>query len=277
MVIVRFTNICSGLFSNFNMIMTGIWSTDKDKDERCNYIVDWSDTNPAFHYGPRGTNVWSALFDTTVRVVAQSPGASPSYDYHISMYTHAGWALTSTNARHSYEPHRQYWRKEINDIWRENIRVKQCILDSVDAFWADHIKEGEGVCGVHVRSLALQWQQATHKYPSSEHFAGVVQSVLDSGKASKVFLATDNQQTATFMKERFGDRLIMREHSLYDMHQDHDALGVDEDPNCNQARDCLMDALLLSRCNHFVHAVSNIATAVLYMNPDLPHTFIEVH
>ena len=41
------------------------------------------------------------------------------------------------------------------------------------------------------------------------------------------------------------------------------------------AQNCLIDALAMARCTRLIHSVSNIATAVLYMNPDMPHTFVE--
>lgn len=38
--------------------------------------------------------------------------------------------------------------------------------------------------------------------------------------------------------------------------------------------DVLVETMLLSRCNHFVHTISNVSTAALFFNPDLEHTMM---
>lgn len=38
--------------------------------------------------------------------------------------------------------------------------------------------------------------------------------------------------------------------------------------------DVLVETKLLSLCSHLVHTISNVSTAALYFNPDLPHTML---
>lgn len=40
------------------------------------------------------------------------------------------------------------------------------------------------------------------------------------------------------------------------------------------AEQVLIEAILLSKCDHFIHTPSQLSTAVLYFNPELSHTLI---
>jgi hypothetical protein len=285
-MLTKFVNIQCGLFSNFNMVMTGIWAFHKaHPDTDISYHVDWSQTSQWFHYGPDNFNVWTVLFepsDTVSPVPLPSTSASEEcetkpYDHVITEYVTEGWKLTSTNARTAYLTEPEVWRAEIHDLFTQHIKVKAGILKEVDEFVEAHFKDAH-VIAVHMRASIISREQGNGCYPNHDEFANAIDEIIQAnnsdittGKPCKVFLATDNQEAVDYMKARFPDDMfITRDHKLYRANEDHDALGMDT----QHARDAFIDALLLSRADHFVHAVSNVATAVLYMNPGLANKFL---
>ncbi|MFC7339385.1 alpha-1,2-fucosyltransferase [Haloferula chungangensis] len=75
-------------------------------------------------------------------------------------------------------------------------------------------------------------------------------------------------------KSRFGDRVMVRAIGRSDgMKQEYHKSRVQ---TVEDAVNCLVDALIMSRCQHLIHSVSNIATAALYIHPEMSHTYLRL-
>lgn len=290
---LKIHNIPSGFFSNFNMVMTALWTflRDAQNKEPLEADIDWSDTNEWFHYGPPNVNVWNTLFEPSlnglqgmlkVQGVSSSSSSSrrTTYDAIIREYLLDGIFITTRNARYAYREHE--WRHKLHRIYKAVIRPLPDIVLEADRFWADcvgtttHTRNTPLIIGMHVRAPVIAMEQGNEGwYPSLQDFANAALTELQihqvNGKFAKIMLATDTQEAYSFMKEQFGDLLVFRDHSLYSNKEDHHVLGIDT----VHARDVWIDAMLLARSHVFIHAVSNVATAVLYMNPYIKSVFLE--
>jgi hypothetical protein len=110
-----------------------------------------------------------------------------------------------------------------------------------------------------------------------------------------VFLATDQDSVVLEFEKRFGEHLHVfrdvRRSSLADdaafrklsaseraqpgYQVQHLVAQSPQDWSVRMAWEVIRDALAMARCNAMLHVVSNVATAVSYLNPDLQMIFCE--
>ncbi len=90
------------------------------------------------------------------------------------------------------------------------------------------------------------------------------------------FLATDSEEVVSVFEKAFGQRVVFqkdvsRVHATEGLTGPHDR---QEPQTVLDGELILTDVLLLTRCNVFIHSVSNMATAVGYINPDIKMVYV---
>lgn len=244
-MILRSHNPQAGLFSHLNFVITHM-----DTHGGTDFHVDWIEGLP--YAEPSRGNLFEHLFQQPAerRADDTSCAAWPHYRYTGS----AAWQLYHGD---------ECWRRSLNSCWMR-LKVRSEILAEVEAI---RIGWPERVVGMHVRNLNIGNECPGGASPTLDDYHQAIWNSEDP-----VFLATDNDEAVAFFQERLGPRLITRKISRSpDMRTE---LHLTTRQGFKDARDCLVDALLLASCQHLVHSVSNIATAVLYMNPELAHTVL---
>jgi len=84
-----------------------------------------------------------------------------------------------------------------------------------------------------------------------------------------VFLVTDSQEMAEQATQRYGTKLILFPRArCVNFTVDH------LDPTPKLMEESVIDAYLLSRCNHLIHGISNVSAAAVAINPSIQHTDI---
>ena len=106
-----------------------------------------------------------------------------------------------------------------------------------------------------------------------------MRSQIERRPGSRLFVATDSASFLDEAKEAFGDAVLFREARR--LPTDNESVGLHFTSDAQKygavlAEEVLIDALLLARTNCFIHGISNVSNAVLYMNPQLEHTDIEL-
>jgi Nodulation protein Z (NodZ) len=167
-------------------------------------------------------------------------------------------------------------RDHFAELCREHVRVRDEILTKVDAFAAENL-QGRSVIGVHFRSTDkllevgsrledAGWSADTL---SDLELDGYIDEALRrAGDEAAIFLATEDAVALDRARDRLGDRLIhteatrTREPLPPFISSGGAALG----------EEALIDCLLLARCSHLVHGVSNLSWAARMFNPELPRT-----
>jgi hypothetical protein len=112
-------------------------------------------------------------------------------------------------------------------------------------------------------------EQLTKKVPTIEE---ICRAINKYDSSMPVFLVCDSDNALLEFKDRLNNKV-----NHYDMPRStqngehHFEERLDE----IHVQTMVAQTIALSRCKHFVHHVSNIATAVLYMNPEMSHTFVQ--
>ncbi len=184
----------------------------------------------------------------------------------VVKYPH--WRYTHRNAGHRYT-FQDGWRERLHSYYR-TLKVRDEILKLSESVIPDHVSSCVGILYRGERALAME--QRTGVHPSPEHMCAELDRI---GLEGPVFVSADSLEA----QERFRSILGKQMQAWPDVER---SVRIGQSPHFRAAlgsdhiRKMFALALVLSRTRHLIHAVSNIATAVLYINPALPHTFVEV-
>jgi len=236
----------AGLFSQINFLVTHIEALG-----HAGFFVDWTKNTP--YSDKEGENLFEFLF-------RQNQPAQPG-ETELAQWPHHRY--TGAEAAHLYLTDRR-WRRRLHECWKL-LRVRQDVLAEAEAYCGEWT---ETPLAVHVRNLNIGTECPGGQAPGLQDYENAIR--FHDGP---VFLATDNQEALDHFRSLLGERLAARNIARSpDMGTEYH-LSFPQTPL--DARHCLVDALIMARCRHLVHSVSNIATAVLYMNPDIGHTFVQ--
>lgn len=231
----------AGLFSLINNVIT------------CKEIydvvhVDWSQ---GCIYG----DAWKHLFAETIL---------PDGPHEIlTGYPHQ--ALTYKNAADYYVSN-EPWRERYNAIW-STLGVREEITDMADIF-AIRFASLDPV-SVLVRSHEHAGEQVSNRSQELDEYAREIEKLQTRNLI--VFVMAADWQTI----EWFGDRFPVAFHPatkrLLTRHGDR---HLKEPQTIEDAKQCLVEALIIARTRALIHPVSNIATGALYINPSLTSVFL---
>lgn len=155
------------------------------------------------------------------------------------------------------------------------IRIHPDILAKVREYH-DGFMAGKTVVGVHFRGAEHRneienWHGL--EFATENKYKKEIDSFLSSNTEAKIFIATDTNPTLGYFKEHYGDRCIYypskRSDSNNSPHMEFGGAEIGEE--------ILIEALLLSMTDYFVHGISNVAFAVLAFNPELRHADVYDH
>jgi hypothetical protein len=247
-----------GFFSTFFAVLASlVWCDNNGRKP----VVYWDDAS--LFYQASGydgaTNVWEYYF-------------LPVSDEHY----HEGDTL-----HHEYcapdgvgiIPFRNFGRASrefMHHYVQKYIHIKPRIVAIVDAFYQQHIA-GRYTVGIHLRGTDKRDEYLT---PSIELFCAAAQRIADMHENAQFFIATDD---AALLEQA---RALLRGPIVtYDSFKSPNGFPLHFLPAKNgKARlgeEVLIDALLLSRCNHMIHSSSNVSIAATFFNPEIEDTFLE--
>lgn len=298
-----------GFFSLFNTFVSHlVWNVGRQ--EVTSIIPDWRisqimkhrrvDRFTSFCYGQRSDgNLWLKFF-----YPVQNQDVDETL-YNNDAFLDSHTVLDDFNEKnepnltyiHAYklykDPEFASWRRWYNVHLNEHVRFREHIVSEAETFAANNF-DAVHVIGCHVRHPSHGIEQPGRSMPTVELFQQHVIRRAAGMKDWKVFLATDQESVVVAFKAVFGDRLIYRDASRVSL--DHDqkfaALSKEEQQReghqiqhltaADEAKwstrmgdDVIVDALLLAKCDTFIHVTSNIATAVAFINPDVEMIYCE--
>jgi glycosyltransferase involved in cell wall biosynthesis len=209
--------------------------------------------------------------------------------------------LTHVNAYRLYlHPKFPRWRKEYHRVYSEHIHLRPHLQKELDTFWSSASK-GRAMFAAHVRHPShLIEQPGAAVAHTRSYIQRILARVTDSGFKEDgddwgVFLATDQERTVqTFIEELGEDRVAyfrdVRRTTLEEDRAFETASGKDQALQGHQVQhltasdrskwssrmawEIIRDASAIARCRALFHIVSNVSTAVSYMNPDIELNFI---
>jgi hypothetical protein len=240
----------AGLFSNINKVITCMEMYEK-------VHVDWSNHDNIYRPLPdQDKNVWNCLFGNT------NPPEEP-HDVVIE-YPHQDY--TWKNVGKLYRSEDQSWRTRLNALWR-TLSIQSDVMDRTMTF-------GGLTIGVLVRSKAIAGEQENNNNASIDSYIYEVRRVINEheSKHPRVFAVCSDEPSCRKMMKHFNA-------AVYQGSRRAESRDIDQHmefrQNVNDAKNCLAEVISLSRCNILVHQISNMATAALYMNPNLKSVYLQ--
>lgn len=185
----------------------------------------------------------------------------------------------------------QVWRNEMNKALGE-LKPNKRIISQIENLFAD-VSQNAFLIGMHVRHPSHAMEQPNSEIPFAEDFIRVAKDLMRENSRNsedvRVFLATDQDIVVDAFRAEFKDKLIVFEgvtRVTTDQSKDFQNMTAKQQLAVgNQiqhlaaknrsrwssvlAEEIIRDAWALSRCELLIHAVSNVATAVTYLNPNL--------
>lgn len=296
-----------GYFSIFNAFMSHlVWDLKEENCHQV--LPDWdvsrfleryrSEDILSFCYGnPGDGNIWTALYEPLFglsRAAMQDEAvlyqnASPPDRVHNE---HREPLLTYIHAARLYRaPWFQNLRRQYNRIYRQHIRLERSLQIEVDSFVQKNMA-GYHVFGAHVRHPSHTVEQPNAVIAHADQYIQLIDEQVANEGFSKVgdkwrvFLATDQERVISRFKGAYGDRLIFcknarrtteKEDKVFDDLENKNVDGYQlqhlvsknrQSWSLNMAREVIRDAYWMSECSSLLHVVSNVSTAVSYLNPE---------
>jgi hypothetical protein len=175
-------------------------------------------------------------------------------------------------------------RRQTKSILDQFVRPRPYIHRAVERFFSDHMA-GQHVIGVHVRGTdAVSTKEVRPHRKGSlvlDRYVLAIQRRLDLMPTAKVFVASDDEDSVTFLRRAFPTRVLS-----YDSFRHRGGEAASHGPTgwlmpayiagdrrlaARNGEEAVIEYLLLSRCDEFVHNGSSLARTVLLNAPDLPH------
>ncbi|MGE0206439.1 MAG: hypothetical protein AB7R69_01170 [Candidatus Babeliales bacterium] len=250
----------AGLFSNiFGVVSHLIWCEEKGLD----LVVHWNRA-PAY-YKVSGTyngsdNIWEYYFYPVSEAQYNSGDV-----IHEDYVTPDGQAIPCGYI--GYEQNFSYeYRSFINSYIEKYIHIKPQISAKIDDFYHKNM-QGKKTVGIHVRRTD---HNEAPRIPLKQYI-----EEASKHKGAQFLVATDDQRVLDELKKKLPGKVI-----YYDSYRSLDDTGLHiwNQQVKNRAlmgEQVLIETQLLSKCDHFIHGVSNVALAALFFNPHLQHSYLK--
>lgn len=157
---------------------------------------------------------------------------------------------------------RRYVKDKILDPF---VRIKQNIQNKIDTFYRENM-QGHKVIGIHLRGSFIS-NEVGQVPPASI----CDEANLHAGENTIFFIATDQIPLLEEAKKRLKGKVVY--YNAYRQETTTSPYLPSQWPP-EMGEDVLVETKLLSMCDFFIHTISNVSTAVLYFNPELPHTML---
>jgi hypothetical protein len=176
-------------------------------------------------------------------------------------------------------------RREANDIIRRFIQPRDYLQQKANQFFQEYM-DGHYIIGVHARGTdAISKEEIRpHRQGSLvlSKYVAEINRLLEGRPTARIFVATDAESSLEYLRKAFGSR-VFAYNSI--RHESGKAAGTgptgwimpayiarDRDRAARNGEEAVIEYLLLSRCDYFVHNGSGLARTVLLNVPQLPHT-----
>ncbi len=145
----------------------------------------------------------------------------------------------------------------------ERVRVRSEIREKALSFYRENLP-ASGVIGVHIRGT--DHIRVYGNDVDIDRYFAAIERLLPAGY-TRIFLATDDDRFYRAFKERYGDRVV-----TYSTIRGSGSAGPHFQTTTPRkaGEEVVMDWLLLGKTHYFLHSESNVATAVLILNPSIP-------
>ena len=301
-----------GFFSVFNAFISHVvWQQREDRCHAV--LPDWDlrrmmqhqdkQTMVSFCYGqPEDGNIWCHLFQPPFGF-SDAELNDPAALYRRAVlpeFVHNERCEPQMTYVHAYKLYNSRpfdaWRRQYHAAFARHIQLRPQLQAEIDAFATQHFV-GRFVIGAHVRHPSHTIEQPGAVIAHEDAYIARIRQELAKRTFGEdgwtVFLATDQDRVVDRFRAEFGDRCacmadvrrtraaedaafdsLTEAEKSQDGHQLQHLVAADRTAwSVDMAKEVVRDAWLMARCNVLLHVVSNVSTAVSYMNPDVEMVF----
>ena len=272
-------------------------------------LIESHDGRPltSFCYGNiADDNIWLKIFEPLYdysheEMSLASPVWSLGEDVHDRHNAVREAQMTYANAYELYKTETfKRWRVQYNRAFKNHIRPTESLRKDIDSF-AKRYLEGHFTIAVHCRHPSHTVEQPDNLIASIDDYIVEVRRQLarrgidEHSDRWALFLATDQERAVLRFKREFGDRVCLfpdvrrtteAEDSLFDRREEpsrqengfqlqHIVAKTQSFWSVTMAHEIVRDAWCMAMCDVLIHVVSNVSTAVAYMNPEIEMIFCE--
>ena len=207
--------------------------------------------------------------------------------------------MTYVHAYKLYQsPDFESWRRQYHRVFADHVRLRPELEAEVREFVETNMKKTI-LIAAHVRHPSHTVEQPGAVIAHTQaYIAAVRRRLLQHGLSGDdpdwaVFLATDQERAVAQFRDAFGDHVVCYddvrrtrpsedaafdalppEEQNQDGHQLQHLVAADSaNWSSRMAWEVVRDAFTMAHCQSLLHVVSNVSTAVAYMNPDMELIF----
>lgn len=249
---------CGGFFSIFISVLNDLaWCERNGKVPVVNWMSSeclyyqkkryYGKKNPWEYYFLPVSNLRCTKYDKA-HACYDAPDGSTIYSPNTS------WEIT--------RDHRKWVKHALIDKY---IKLHPKIAKKINEFYERHIK-GKKTVAIHLRGTD-KWQEVK-SVPISE-----IIREANRHKGCRYFVATDEKRLLDEAIRELDGEVIFYPSTLS---EDGEPVHIANKGRAQLGEEVLIEAYLLSKCDYFIHTVSNVSTGVLFLNPELPSTLLRV-
>ena len=246
-----------GFFSNFNKVVTFLALTTDNVVK-----ITWNlQGQPYGAFAYNCGEVFGKLF------LEYNTGEDIHETFELQTYTDTSY--TGKKAFNKYKQNE--WRAQFNKTLKyfKPTDLLKPYLDKIEhkyIFTSDKIN----LIGILKRNNRLSCEQPNNVLPELSNYFEKIDKLKDEN--TYLYLAVDNLYDINSFIERY-------KKCIYNPKSRRTNTCTDEEPHftpgtVDDAVATYLEVFTLSKCKEFIHPVSNMATAVMYFNPNIKTTYI---
>lgn len=224
-------------------------------------------------YNGSENNVWEYYFEP-ISSVTYEPGM---VDENIVVWD--GYRAPD-ESRLIPQTHKKYYsihldkefRKKVHGFIQKYINIKPEIIHKIDSFY-DAYMAGNKTIGIHIRGTDKNLE-LNHETPLEIICKEANKIAVQYGSGYQFFIATDEQRLLDEAKRLLKGPVVfvnayrsVNGKPIHDSEHDYSKAKAGEE--------VLIEAILLSKCDHLVHTRSRVSSAALFFNPEISNTMID--
>ena len=274
------SRIGAGYFAELINVVATIKGYESRNLKKLN--VDWSQEFFPYKNHPH-ENGWNLYFEPIVFDNEDDEGAAPPRQEH---FVHDQVCINHWMA---YDEHLPY-RLSLNRILNKYIKIKKPITDELESVYKENL-EGYYCIGVHVRWGAAHTSESPKGTPKIEHYITEVFRLMQQTQTPypfKIYLATDSEEVIRKFRNYFPKEMLFylaerrsphreESHLIYenpDYWKKHPREFHKKKPGYRGGVFVLLDCLLMSKCDVFIHSSSNVSEFVSFFSPHIKSVYL---
>ncbi len=163
-------------------------------------------------------------------------------------------------------------RQEVNDVIKENIKVREEISLKIEDFYKKHFSQDKKTIAVHVRGTDKKLEYP-HKALPIDAYKIAIQNYLDSSdEIVDLYIASDNNEAiGEIIKDFRGKvgKIIIYPSVRMPKYFSKDPICLTSATGPKHGEEVLIETILLSKCSHLICTDSNVSAGAMYINPNM--------